>query len=163
MSCDGGAAHEIRMATSSLSTFPFSPPLKWRAILLDVHKPACFGITLYKLLRSRVERLGTGTDRSNPMIITVWWIYSHIGSFFMPTTSSSISLLYRITSTSLTAFACHKGRNSCFKNQIWLFLSCFSQLQDLGRQKSFYENMSALEVFPYFSNTPKSPPKKAGP
>jgi hypothetical protein len=61
-----------------------------RTILLDIHKAARFGITLYKLLRPRIKGLGTGADRSDPMIITVWWIYSHIGSFVMPTTSSDI-------------------------------------------------------------------------
>ena len=50
--------------------FLFSYPLKWRAILLDVHKAASFGITLYVLLSSRVERLGTGADSSVPVVIT---------------------------------------------------------------------------------------------
>ena len=59
-----------------------SHPLKWHAILLDVHKAARFGITLYKLLRSRVERLGTGADSSVPMVITRWWICSHDGLLF---------------------------------------------------------------------------------
>ena len=59
--------------------FLFSYPLKWRAILLDVHKAASFGITLYKLLCSWVECLGTGTNRSVPAVITRRWICSHIG------------------------------------------------------------------------------------
>ena len=50
--------------------FLFSYPLKWRVILLDIHKATCFGITLYKLLCSWVERLGTGADRPVPMVIT---------------------------------------------------------------------------------------------
>ena len=55
-----------------------SYPLKWRAILLDVHKAARFGITLYKLLRPRIKGLGTGADRSIPMIVSRWRICRHI-------------------------------------------------------------------------------------
>ena len=66
----GAVTHGFRdmLCLDHLSLFSY--PLKWRAILLDVHKAACFGISLYELLRFRVERLGTRADCSVPMVIT---------------------------------------------------------------------------------------------
>nr|WP_159432007.1 hypothetical protein [Fibrobacter sp. UWP2] len=66
------------VATESSLTGFSPPPLKWRTILLDVHKAARFGITLYKLLRPRIKGLGTGADRSIPMIVSRWRICRHI-------------------------------------------------------------------------------------